>query len=454
MGTEQVVGWVVGYAVNSAWQVPVVLLVGLAAARLARRLGPAVGYRVWVGVLAAAVVLPAVAASGWDVWGGVCSAWEHGWAWLVGAGALRGGGVRVLVGPGAAGGGGLHWAAGLVWAVCAVYAGSVVLGLARLGFGLVRVRGLCRDVVELDAGVLDSGLLNGYADLPRGIRLGEAEGVAGPMVVGVWRPWLLLPVDFLKTTSAEDVQAALAHEVAHVHRGDFAKNLLCRLFALPVSYHPCAWVILARLAESREMACDALAAEAVGGAGRYVGSLLRLGRALPGVSQGRAAGLAVGMLEGNRLERRVTVMMQGKRELNGMVKAAVMAGLLLMTAGAGATVGGMHFRVQGEVEGAHPPAPKTLNVPGGVMAGNLLTKMEPVYPASAKHDKVQGQVVLAMRINKEGLPTNVRVQKSVRADLDESALTAVRQWRYEPYLLNGVPIVVDTTVNVTYSLQK
>jgi TonB family protein len=270
----------------------------------------------------------------------------------------------------------------------------------------------------------------------------------------------LLPTGFMERVSAEDARAAVAHELAHVRRGDFGKNLICRVLALPVSYHPCAWAMQARLAESREMACDALAAEQVGGPGRYARSLLRLAAALPdalpGSIQGsqQTAGLAVGMLEGNRLERRVVQMMQTRKELNGMAKAAVMAGLLLMTAGAGATVGGMHLRVQGDVEGAHPPSGKILTVPGRVMAGNSLPKVNPTYPASAKHDKVQGTVILAMRIDKEGVPTDVRVQKGVRADLDESALTAVRKWRYKPYLLNGAPTEVETTVRVTYSLEK
>ncbi len=47
---------------------------------------------------------------------------------------------------------------------------------------------------------------------------------------------------------------------------------------------------------------------------------------------------------------------------------------------------------------------------------------------------------------------NIRVLKSLRNDYDESALDAVRQWRWKPYLLNGDPIAVETSVNIIFSM--
>ncbi|MEO9073045.1 MAG: energy transducer TonB [Edaphobacter sp.] len=85
------------------------------------------------------------------------------------------------------------------------------------------------------------------------------------------------------------------------------------------------------------------------------------------------------------------------------------------------------------------------------MAGHKISGVNPVYPPQAKADKVQGAVVLAVTINEEGAPVDVRVKKGVRDDLNESALTAVRQWRWKPYLLNGNPTAVKMTVTVNYS---
>jgi TonB family protein len=81
-------------------------------------------------------------------------------------------------------------------------------------------------------------------------------------------------------------------------------------------------------------------------------------------------------------------------------------------------------------------------------------KRPPVYPmeAKTKKDTLNGPVVLAVTVNEDGVPTNVHVKKSLRADYDESALTAVKEWRWNPYLLSGNAVAVDTTVTVNYFL--
>ena len=95
---------------------------------------------------------------------------------------------------------------------------------------------------------------------------------------------------------------------------------------------------------------------------------------------------------------------------------------------------------------------KTLKINAAIMAGQKISGPNPTYPAQARADKVEGAVVLLVIINEEGVPTNIQVKQSVRGDLDESAVTAVRQWRWKPYLLNGNPVAVESTVTVNYSL--
>ena len=94
----------------------------------------------------------------------------------------------------------------------------------------------------------------------------------------------------------------------------------------------------------------------------------------------------------------------------------------------------------------------TLKVSAAVMAGQKISSVNPIYPPEAKADKVQGPVVLSVKINKDGEPVDVHVKQGVRSDLDESAVTAVQQWRWKPFLLNGNPTDVKTTVTVNYSL--
>jgi protein TonB len=81
----------------------------------------------------------------------------------------------------------------------------------------------------------------------------------------------------------------------------------------------------------------------------------------------------------------------------------------------------------------------------------LLQKTMPVYPPIAKAARVSGTVVLQATISKQGTIENLHVI-SGPAMLQQSAMDAVRQWRYKPYLLNGEPVEVETTVNVIFSL--
>ena len=77
--------------------------------------------------------------------------------------------------------------------------------------------------------------------------------------------------------------------------------------------------------------------------------------------------------------------------------------------------------------------------------------MEPVYPQIARAAAVQGVVILELVIGEDGAVSNARVLRSIPL-LDQPALDAVRQWRYEPTLLNGVPTPVIMTVTVNFSL--
>jgi protein TonB len=85
------------------------------------------------------------------------------------------------------------------------------------------------------------------------------------------------------------------------------------------------------------------------------------------------------------------------------------------------------------------------------MQGNLLQKTIPQYPAIAKAARIQGTVVLQATISKSGTIQNLKVISGPPM-LQQAALEAVRSWRYRPYLLNGDPVEVETTVNVVFNL--
>jgi protein TonB len=95
--------------------------------------------------------------------------------------------------------------------------------------------------------------------------------------------------------------------------------------------------------------------------------------------------------------------------------------------------------------------PKRLAISSGVMAGNKLSGAAPQYPAIARAARVDGTVVLAATIAKSGAIENLHVVSGPPL-LISAAMDAVRTWRYRPYLLNGGPVEVETTVRVVFHL--
>ena len=95
--------------------------------------------------------------------------------------------------------------------------------------------------------------------------------------------------------------------------------------------------------------------------------------------------------------------------------------------------------------------PKVVRVSSGVAAGLLLEPIRPTYPAIAKQARVQGTVVVQATISREGTIENVRAASGPPL-LQAAALAAVRSARYKPFMLNGQPVEVETTINVIFSL--
>ena len=96
-------------------------------------------------------------------------------------------------------------------------------------------------------------------------------------------------------------------------------------------------------------------------------------------------------------------------------------------------------------------APSRVRVSQGVVSGLAISQPKPLYPQMARMARVQGAVVLQAVISKSGAIENLRVV-SGHPMLQQSALDAVRQWRYRPYLLNGEPVEVETQITVNFNL--
>jgi len=98
------------------------------------------------------------------------------------------------------------------------------------------------------------------------------------------------------------------------------------------------------------------------------------------------------------------------------------------------------------------PVRDAAHVEAVVMAGKNVKKVQPIYPAAARQRRAEGSVILHAIIGRDGRIQSLKILSTPDADLGLSALAAVQQWVYSPYLLNNRPVEVDTTITVNYKI--
>ena len=119
----------------------------------------------------------------------------------------------------------------------------------------------------------------------------------------------------------------------------------------------------------------------------------------------------------------------------------------------GGVIGGIVSPTNAAVPKFVPVTPQRVRISQGVTRGLLVQKVEPQYPTLARAARVQGDVVLSAVIDTNGQITNLQLV-SGHPMLVPAAIAAVKQWRYKPYLLNGQPVEVETTITVIFSLSS
>ena len=285
------------------------------------------------------------------------------------------------------------------------------------------------------------------------VALCSSARIFAPLTMGFVRKRVVLPAGMLAELAQADVDTAIIHELAHVERNDFLKNLLYELLSLPVSYHPAFWLARQRMTETREMICDQMAAE-LSGSHEYAQSLLRLASLL---LEGKPLGVphAIGVFDTNTLERRLMKLTQLTKPAGRLHRWAAFGASVALGIVVASTVIALRFDVvaaAADKASANNQGVPT-SIPPNKMAERILTKVPPKYPPAAKKEHIQGKVVLSAVIGTTGHIENLKVV-SGPPELQQSAMDAVRQWTYKPVLWKGQPIEVETTVNVTYSLAK
>ncbi len=476
--------WILSYLLNSLWQVPLLFAAGWLAARALRPLGPAAEHRVWVSVLLAQTIVPACSTLPAEIFTRLSADLSALVAFLTNAPRPAHSEVSVVMGAGT-GLNSLHIPSALLAAIAIAYAAAITYFAARFFWRCHHLHTLRRESTPITltgeaaldwAQCLEHFALKHFAFDKFAIgevAIASSSSIRGPVTIGLARKLLLLPATMVAALPQADLRTVIAHEFAHMRRNDFLINLIYELFSLPASYHPALWLTRERIMETREIVCDEVAAPianpplatsalatsplvtTIDARNEYARSLLRLASLLITDMPVRTPH-AIGVFDANAFERRLMKLAQQPIQIRGPRRFALVAACAALGLATCASALALRLSVNTlpiSSDKNSSQSADSLNVPSSEMAGNVLTKVPPKYPEEAKKERIQGTVVLNAVIGKDGSVEKLTVASGPK-ELQQSSLDAVQQWTYKPYLVNGNPTEVKTTISVVYTLAK
>jgi beta-lactamase regulating signal transducer with metallopeptidase domain len=151
-------------------------------------------------------------------------------------------------------------------AVIGCWFAGVLFFLCRLNLGLMATRKMKSFDVELTSSDLQYVLrgLNTRLGIQRTVKLLNSARVQAPIVIGWLKPAILLPVGCMAGLSTLQVEAVLAHELAHIRRHDYLVNFFQSVIETVFFYHPAVWWVSNQIRREREHCCDDLAVAVCG----------------------------------------------------------------------------------------------------------------------------------------------------------------------------------------------
>jgi TonB family protein len=442
-------GWLMNYLTHSLVTLAILGVVAWLGDRLLRRVGPQAQHRLWVVALLAGVAIPLLP-----------TAWLRGFG-VADAGVMLGTVPVTYHAMTAAAG---RWTVPLL--VCTMlvlaYLLTVLFCAARLLWRWRRTLAMVRRSAVLPLDARSRGLVQDAARR-LGVTPPEMRGCAethGPVVLGLRRPVLVVPEGFFAAERPgpdyrEDLSAALAHECAHIARWDYGKNLLYECVAAVVAYHPACWMMRRRIAETRELVCDEMAAGAVGDRPEYAASLLRLATAMAGTTAQPIyvnGTQAIGVFDAGILEERVMRLTMDLPQVSRTkrIAMAVVAGCALLVGAATAMALSFDVTPQDRAAATSPVHEKVYKVGDGVTPPVLVHAVDAEFSQKAKDAKYQGVSVVSLVVDAHGMPRHVHTIRKLGMGLDEKALEAVRQYKFEPGKRDGKPVAVAINIEVNF----
>lgn len=434
----------ISYALNAAWQIPLLAGAGWLAARVLRRSGPQAQHVAWAATLFLSILAPglfilrpflqSIQLFGRSIPAGSAFA------------AIDGGIGGNLTHTGA-----LLLPAWLIWPVFGLYVCSFLYFTVRLLWLLAAARALVRHSSPQSWTSATAALWQRARQSfpPADAAVLASAQVQGVMTVGARKPSILLPTGFVSQSNEQELLSALGHELAHVERRDYAKNLLYEIAGIAVAFHPVVWIVKTQIVETREMICDELVVGRLLDPKSYRQSLLRLAQRM--ISTPTATVHAVGIFDGNILEKRIMMMKTQKTVLGSFARAGLAGCAAVLLAATMVATSAFARAVNTPQAYEDGPWGDVYKIGGDVTAPSVKHSVEAEFPKSATLPKGQSAIcIVGLIVDRDGMPHQVHVVRSAGKDFDASAVRAVQQYRFQPAMRARNPVAVALSIEVDF----
>jgi len=341
----------------------------------------------------------------------------------------------------------MAWLAAMQGWALPVWSLGVLLFSVRAVWGCRQVSLMRRRGAPADAGVL--GVVADLAarlGIVRPVRVLMTALANGPSVVGWFRPVILVPSATLLGLSPQQLEAVLAHELAHIRRHDHLVNAAQILIETLLFYHPAVWWASARIRAERELCCDDLAVRSCGDALCYARALTTLER-LRVMTPAAALGST-----GGPMLYRVQRLIGGRQEYG----PSKLPGILALSLGLACFALNVHW-ARGQAQEARGPDTvqfvmydtRQSDAPGVTVdlgGANLLHRAPVEYPEAALKSGIQGTVAVQVALDSSGNVNDARVLTGPM-ELRKAVVTSVFQWHFAQDAAGGTRVV-----NITFAV--
>lgn len=348
---------------------------------------------------------------------------------------------------------------GLIWGI------GLIVMILRLVLGAFAIHNLKRETAEVrDPRIL--AILDSVEKLfAKRIhaRVFVSTKAPYPMAVGVFKPAILIPEHAWDKCQAGQIRGILLHELSHIHHRDLAAGVLQRLVTALNWWNPLAYALSTFHSRAREEISDNHVL-LQNDSKEYAECLIEMAEK---TTLWKRLSVSVGLASPHiPLKDRVKHILSKERIMDTHLKKStiavmVVAGFVLLGTIAGsrltfATAEPEVAAVTTDTDNtalASPFAQEKDKKGREVIPSKLIKKVEPVYPDEAKEAGIEGTVTLEGTTDNFGRVQKVKVLKSV-PELEQAAVDAVKQWIYEPMIIDGKPFGVTFTVTCRFSLKE